>query len=55
VWLTISFQASDHPFDLTAQQIDERIRDRIEGGELAYLSGKFFISSTTLNKSVHQS
>ncbi|CAD6219054.1 unnamed protein product [Miscanthus lutarioriparius] len=46
--------ASDHPFDLTAQQINERIRDRVEG-ELAYLSGEFFISSTTLNKSVHQS
>jgi thermospermine synthase len=54
VWLTIAFQASDHPFDLTAQQINERIGDRIEG-ELAYLSGEFFISSTTLNKSVHQS
>ncbi|KAG0543900.1 hypothetical protein BDA96_02G228600 [Sorghum bicolor] len=47
--------ASDHPFDLTARQINERISDRIEGGELAYLSGEFFISSTTLNKSVHQS
>jgi thermospermine synthase len=56
VWLImIAFQASDHPFDLTARQINERISDRIEGGELAYLSGEFFISSTTLNKSVHQS
>ncbi|XP_062199377.1 thermospermine synthase ACAULIS5-like isoform X2 [Phragmites australis] len=46
--------ASDHPFDLTAQQINERINDRIEG-ELVYLSGESLISSTTLNKSVHQS
>ncbi|CAM0942970.1 unnamed protein product [Alopecurus aequalis] len=43
--------ASDHPFTLTAQQIDERIAARVDG-ELAYLSGEFLISSTTLNKSV---
>ncbi|OEL15044.1 Thermospermine synthase ACAULIS5 [Dichanthelium oligosanthes] len=46
--------ASDHPFDLNAQQMNERIEDRIEG-ELVYLSGESLISSTTLNKSVHQS
>ncbi|CAL5074052.1 unnamed protein product [Urochloa decumbens] len=46
--------ASDHPFDLNAQQINERIKDTIVG-ELAYLSGESLISSTTLNKSVHQS
>ncbi|CAN6167127.1 unnamed protein product [Urochloa humidicola] len=46
--------ASDHPFDLNAQQINERIEDRIVG-ELDYLSGESLISSTTLNKSVHQS
>lgn len=46
--------ASDHPFVLTAQQIDERIRERVDG-ELAYLSGESLISSTTLNKSVYQS
>lgn len=46
--------ASDHPFTLTAQQIDERIKDRIHG-ELEYLSGDFLISSTTLNKSVRLS
>lgn len=43
--------ASDHPFTLTAQLIDERIIDRIDG-ELLYLSGEFLISSTILNKSV---
>ncbi|WVZ77169.1 hypothetical protein U9M48_025065 [Paspalum notatum var. saurae] len=47
--------ASDHPFNLTAQQIDERIRERVVEGELAYLSGDSLIASTTLNKSVHQS
>uniref|UniRef100_A0A0D9XE84 thermospermine synthase n=1 Tax=Leersia perrieri TaxID=77586 RepID=A0A0D9XE84_9ORYZ len=46
--------ASDHPFDLTAQQINQTIEDRIKG-ELAYLSGELLISSTTLNKSVCQS
>ncbi|CAO2037840.1 unnamed protein product [Urochloa humidicola] len=46
--------ASDHPFVLTAQQIDERIRERVDG-ELLYLNGESLISSTTLNKSVYQS
>ncbi|KAG2643718.1 thermospermine synthase ACAULIS5-like isoform X1 [Panicum virgatum] len=46
--------ASDHPFDLNAQQLNERIKGRIVG-ELVYLSGESLISSTTLNKSVHQS
>jgi thermospermine synthase len=49
-----AFQASDHPFNLNAQKINERIKDRIVG-ELDYLSGESLISSTTLNKSVHQS
>ncbi|XP_051224004.1 thermospermine synthase ACAULIS5 isoform X2 [Lolium perenne] len=43
--------ASDQPFTLTAQQINQRIVDRIDG-ELLYLSGEFLISSTILNKSV---
>ncbi|TKW33389.1 hypothetical protein SEVIR_2G231400v4 [Setaria viridis] len=46
--------ASDHPFNLNAQKINERIKDRILG-ELDYLSGESLISSTTLNKSVHKS
>ncbi|XP_072980860.1 thermospermine synthase ACAULIS5 [Typha angustifolia] len=46
--------ASDHPFTLNAQQIDERIKERING-ELLYLNGESLISSTTMNKSVHQS
>ncbi|KAJ0981164.1 hypothetical protein J5N97_009436 [Dioscorea zingiberensis] len=46
--------ASDQPFDLNAQQIDEKINERIEG-ELLYLNGDSFISSTTMNKSVRQS
>ncbi|KAM0850606.1 hypothetical protein ACQ4PT_052950 [Festuca glaucescens] len=43
--------ASDHPFTLTAQLIDERIVGRIDG-ELMYLTGEFLISSTILNKRV---
>uniref|UniRef100_M8BWC9 thermospermine synthase n=1 Tax=Aegilops tauschii TaxID=37682 RepID=M8BWC9_AEGTA len=46
--------ASDHPFTLTAQQINERITDRIDG-ELSYLDGETLISSTTLNKTVFHS
>ncbi|KAF8695062.1 hypothetical protein HU200_037670 [Digitaria exilis] len=46
--------ASEYPFDLNAQQINERIKNRIQG-ELVYLSGEFLISSTTLNKSIQQS
>ncbi|KAG1334269.1 thermospermine synthase ACAULIS5 [Cocos nucifera] len=46
--------ASDQPFTLNAQQIDERINERITG-ELLYLNGKFLISATTMNKSVYQS
>uniref|UniRef100_A0A0A9HTE3 thermospermine synthase n=1 Tax=Arundo donax TaxID=35708 RepID=A0A0A9HTE3_ARUDO len=46
--------ASDHPFSQTAQQINERIKERVDG-ELLYLSGESLISSTTLNKSVYKS
>ncbi|XP_042499169.1 thermospermine synthase ACAULIS5 [Macadamia integrifolia] len=46
--------ASDQPFVLDAKQIDCRIEERIDG-ELLYLNGTFFISSTTLNKCVHLS
>ncbi|KAJ6795461.1 thermospermine synthase ACAULIS5 [Iris pallida] len=46
--------ASDEPFVLNAQQIDERINARIDG-ELLYLNGESLISSTTMNKSVYQS
>ncbi|KAG8058579.1 hypothetical protein GUJ93_ZPchr0002g25358 [Zizania palustris] len=46
--------ASDYPFSLNAQQINERIKERIDG-ELVYLNGESLISSTTLNKSVCQS
>ncbi|XP_078179915.1 S-adenosyl-L-methionine-dependent methyltransferases superfamily protein [Carex rostrata] len=46
--------ASDHPFSLTAEEIDLKIMERIEG-ELLYLNGDSLISSTTMNKAVHQS
>ncbi|TVU33217.1 hypothetical protein EJB05_25007 [Eragrostis curvula] len=46
--------ASDHPFNLSAQQINARIKERVDG-ELVYLSGESLISSTTLNKSVYKS
>lgn len=46
--------ASDEPFILNAEQINERIKERING-ELDYLTGEYFVSSTAMNKSVHKS
>ncbi|XP_059297463.1 thermospermine synthase ACAULIS5-like isoform X1 [Lycium ferocissimum] len=43
--------ASDRPFCLDAGKIDKQIAKRIEG-ELLYLNGSSFISSTILNKTV---
>ncbi|KAL5559520.1 hypothetical protein UlMin_035731 [Ulmus minor] len=43
--------ASDQPFSVNAEEIDKRIKERIDG-ELLYLSGALFVSSTTLNKTV---
>lgn len=47
-------QASDHPFSLTTEEIDQRIMERIKG-ELLYLNGDSLIAATTMNKAVHQS
>ncbi|ERN11211.1 thermospermine synthase ACAULIS5 [Amborella trichopoda] len=46
--------ASDEPFELDAEKMDIGIGERIKG-ELLYLDGESFISSTTMNKSVYQS
>ncbi|KDP34042.1 hypothetical protein JCGZ_07613 [Jatropha curcas] len=46
--------ASDQPFCIDAEEIDRRIEERIQG-ELLYLNGAAFLSSTTLNKTVSQS
>ncbi|KAM6559343.1 hypothetical protein CsatA_028582 [Cannabis sativa] len=43
--------ASDQPFSVNAEEIDQRIKERIDG-ELFYLSGALFFSSATLNKTV---
>ncbi|XP_062100545.1 thermospermine synthase ACAULIS5 [Humulus lupulus] len=43
--------ASDQPFSVNAEEIDQRIKERIDG-ELLYLSGALFLSSATLNKTV---
>lgn len=43
--------ASDQPFCINADEIDKKIDKRIDG-ELLYLNGASFISSTTMNKSV---
>jgi len=44
-------QASDQPFCLDAGKLDKKIAERIEG-ELLYLNGASFFSSTILNKTV---
>ncbi|KZV53164.1 spermine synthase [Dorcoceras hygrometricum] len=46
--------ASDYPFTLTADELDLRIKQRIQG-ENRYLDGKTFISSSTLCKAVRKS
>ncbi|TXG61804.1 hypothetical protein EZV62_013167 [Acer yangbiense] len=43
--------ASDQPFSIDAEELDIRIRDRING-ELLYLNGASFLSSATMNKTV---
>lgn len=48
-----NFKASDEPFVLNAQELDAKIKERIEG-ELIYLNGESFISSTTMNKIVNE-
>lgn len=46
-----NLQASDQPFCLDAGKLDKKIAERIEG-ELLYLNGASFFSSTILNKTV---
>ncbi|GAB4836956.1 amp-CoA ligase [Ancistrocladus abbreviatus] len=46
--------ASDHPLPIKADEMDKRIEERIDG-ELFYLNGASFISSTIMNKIVSQS
>jgi thermospermine synthase len=46
--------ASDHPFSIKADEIDDRIEERIDG-ELLYLNGASFLSSTIMNKTVSSS
>lgn len=44
-------QASDQPLCIDAGKMDMKIAERIEG-ELLYLNGATFVSSTILNKTV---
>jgi thermospermine synthase len=44
-------QASDQPFPINAEDMDQRIEARIDG-ELLYLNGASFLSSATMNKTV---
>ncbi|KAG4953727.1 hypothetical protein JHK87_039321 [Glycine soja] len=46
--------ASDQPLSICANEMDRRIEARIDG-ELLYLNGAWFHSSTTMNKTVYQS
>lgn len=49
--IILILQASDQPFCLDAGKIDKKMAERIDG-ELLYLSGASFFSSTILNKTV---
>lgn len=54
-WISVlSIQASDQPLLIDAEEMDKRIEARIDG-ELLYLDGAWFHSSTILNKTVSQS
>ncbi|KAK6927236.1 hypothetical protein RJ641_005827 [Dillenia turbinata] len=46
--------ASDQPLFINPKEMDQRIEERIEG-ELLYLNGASFLSSSTLNKNLYQS
>lgn len=46
--------ASDEPFSISAEKMDRRIEERIDG-ELNYLNGALFMSSATMNKTVSSS
>ena len=46
--------ASDSPLDLSAEELDLRMRHRIKG-ENGYLDGKTFTSASTLSKTVRNS
>lgn len=46
--------ASDHPIVINAEDMDEKIQNRIDG-ELLYLNGVTMLSSTSLNKTLSQS
>lgn len=50
----IKWQASDVPFTLSADELDQRIKQNMEG-ENRYFDGKTFISSSTLSKAVRKS
>lgn len=52
--ISVEMQASDQPFSINAEDMDKRIETRIDG-ELLYLNGASFLSSTTMNKTVTSS
>ncbi|KAF7837278.1 thermospermine synthase ACAULIS5-like [Senna tora] len=47
------YQASDSPLDLSAEELDLRMKQRIKG-ENKYLDGKTFSSASTLSKAVRK-
>lgn len=47
-------QASDTPFVVSVDELDQRIKQRING-ENRYLDGKTFTSASTLSKAVRNS
>lgn len=54
IFVMLLNQASDQPFSIEPEEIDKRIEERIDG-ELLFLNGDSFLSSTTLNKTISTS
>jgi thermospermine synthase len=50
----LEIQASDQPLFIGSEEMDNRMEERING-ELHYLTGDWFHSSTTMNKTLSKS
>jgi thermospermine synthase len=50
----LEIQASDQPLFIGSEEMDKRLEERING-QLLYLTGDWFHSSTTMNKTLSQS
>jgi thermospermine synthase len=54
IYTMLEIQASDQPLFIGSEEMDKRMEERING-ELLYLTGDWFDSSTTMNKTLSKS